>query len=410
MLVMTRTTRVAGFTLIEFMIAITLSLVVLAALTATFVANSRTRTEIERANDQIESGRFSLSTLSSDVELAGFLGQFNVNNAKSLAAPGAKPSPCLSDVAALNANLLIHLQGYDGDAPSAQISPAIPTTCISDVKAGTDVLAIRRAATCIGGTANCAMVTNAPYFQASLCSGGGELGSLVHSDWFRLDTNLANLNRTQRNCATAAVRRQFLTNIYFVANNDVAGDGIPTLKRAELGGDANGDGTADVNAGGRLFAITPVAHGIENMQIEYGIDTTASPGDGAPDVFTASPDIYNRTTPASPFANCSANNSLTLGCVQNWRDVMAIKVTLLARNTDVTKNQPVASNPCNWSGAKTGYYCDTKVYSLGLKADGTVKCAWDPDADGTCDPFLDAYKRHVYSTMVRLSNPAGRRE
>ena len=39
-----------GFTIIEFMIAMTLSLLVLAALTATFVANSRSRTEIEKAN------------------------------------------------------------------------------------------------------------------------------------------------------------------------------------------------------------------------------------------------------------------------------------------------------------------------------------------------------------------------
>lgn len=373
-----------GFTLVEFMIAITVSLLILAALTSTFVANSRARTEIERANDQIESGRFALSTLSSDLELAGFLSHLNLKNATTLTAPAAKPSPCLSDVPSLNLNLLMHIQGYDGDA--AAILPAIPPTCISDLKAGTDVLVVRRVATCVAGTANCATVTNAPYFQASLCAAGTQLGSTDSTDFYRLDTNLANLNRTQRNCTTPAVMRQYLTNIYFVANNDQAGDGIPTLKRAELGGDADGNGTADVNANGLLFAITPVAHGIQDIQFEYGIDTD---GDGAPDVYTASPDIYNPATPAAPFASCTANAS----CVTNWRNVTAVKINLLARNTNTSPDQ-----------------VDSKVYTLGLKADGAVKCAWDPGNTGTCAAFGDNYKRHVYQTSVRLNNPAGRRE
>lgn len=373
-----------GFTLVEFMIAITVSLLILAALTSTFVANSRARTEIERANDQIESGRFALSTLSSDLELAGFLSHLNLKNATTLTAPATKPSPCLSDVTSLNASLLVHIQGYDGDA--ATILPAIPTTCILDIMPGTDVLVIRRVATCVAGTANCATVTNAPYFHASLCAAGNQLGSTDSTDFYRLDTNLANLNRTQRDCTTAAVRRQYMTNIYFVASNDQAGDGIPTLKRAELGGDADGNGTADVNANGLLFAITPVAHGIQDIQFEYGIDTN---GDGAPDVYTASPDIYNPATPSSPFASCSANAS----CVANWRNVTAVKINLLARNTNTSPNQ-----------------VDSKVYTLGLKADGTVKCAWDPGNTGTCAAFGDKYKRHVYQTSVRLNNPAGRRE
>jgi type IV pilus assembly protein PilW len=41
-------------------------------------------------------------------------------------------------------------------------------------------------------------------------------------------------------------------------------------------------------------------------------------------------------------------------------------------------------------------HSDTKVYALGA---GTV-----------VGPFNDHFKRHAYTTVVRLMNPAGRRE
>src|SRR3546814_6299080 len=81
-----------------------------------------------------------------------------------------------------------------------------------------------------------------------------------------LDTTATNLNRTKRDCSTAASKRRFLVHIYFLANNDKPGDGIHTLKRAELG------------AAG--FTIVPLVEGIDALQFEFGIDTN---GDGNPD-------------------------------------------------------------------------------------------------------------------------------
>jgi len=67
---------------------------------------------------------------------------------------------------------------------------------------------------------------------------------------------------------------QYRTNIYFVANNDNANDGIPTLKRAELG------------LAGNSFSIVPLVEGVENLQIEYGLDTGV-PTTGTPAVYNA---------------------------------------------------------------------------------------------------------------------------
>ena len=335
--------RQRGFTIVEFMIAITLSMIVVAALTAAFIGNSKSRAVIEKANQQIESARYAMEAIKDDLELAGYWSHFNIRNA-GLGTPAALPNPCATAVADLTAALPVNVQGYDGGAS---------LTCISDRKANSDIVVIRRVATCVAGTTDCALISGAPYFQASLCNSGTELGAVSSAQHFRLDTDLTNLDRTQRDCVTAAERRRFLTHIYFVANNDSSGDSIPTLKRAELG------------AGG--FTTTSIAHGIESLQFNYGIDTS---GDGNPEAFNANPSTYN---------GCSGT-----ACVQNWVDVMSVKVFLLAREAEAT----------------TGHQ-DTKTYQMGQAADGSII---------TLGPFNDAFKRHVYQSVIRLQNPAVRRE
>jgi type IV pilus assembly protein PilW len=222
------------------------------------------------------------------------------------------------------------------------------------MRPGTDILVIRRASTCAVGDAGCdAYVAGATYIQASSCDSLTELASGNVATYYALDANTANLTLHQRDCTTAAPRHQFRTHIYFVANNDKAGDGIPTLKRAELA------------IGG--FTIVPLVEGIENLQIEYGLDTSV-PTTGAPAVFTADPDSYNGCAPAT--------------CVGYWRNTVAAKVAVLTRNTTAT-----------------GGYVDSKVYTLGLNAAGTVN---------TVGPFGDGYKRHTYESVVRLNNTSGR--
>lgn len=368
----------AGFTIIEFMIALTLSLLVLAALTGAFVANSRSRAEIERANQQMENGRFALQLLTDDLQLAGYLSHFNPFNASAtsaLALPGAKPNPCSTDLGVIDGGaLLLHVQGYD----SLTALDGDLDDCLSDFKAGTDIVVVRRVATCVKDSPNCTGPDGAPYFQASLCAGPNELGDADNDAkmFYKLDTDLGNLDRTQRDCTTPAEIRQYLTHIYFVANNDEPDDGIPTLKRAELG---------------PAFTIVPLVHGIENLQIEYGIDTdgagTPWTGDGMPNVFTASPDTYNRSGAA--YGSCAANAA---NCIRNWGDVMAIRLHILARNTSPSQD-----------------YTDTKAYTLGLNAAGNVNCARDTNNDGSCEAWNDNIKRHVYQTSVKLNNPAGRR-
>ena len=363
-----------GFSLIELMIAITLGLMIMAGLSAIFVKNSQARSEIERSNRQLESGRYAMALLSEDLRMAGFLAAFDpyeliikpnspplgAGTAPDPVTPAmaAMPDPCATSAADLNNSFFFHVQGIDNAA-------TIPT-CVSDVRAGSDILVVRRVSSCVAGPAleaGCdAPPAGVPFFQSSNCYQATELarqtGShLDYREHFRLNTDTGALDRRNLNCTVTADYRRFLTHIYFVANNNVGSDGIPTLKRAELGAGA--------------FSIVPLVEGIETVQFEYGIDKD---GDGRIDDFTADPNLYN---------GCAGGAA----CIGNWLRTYAVRINLLARNVEPSKG-----------------WADNKTYTLGLKADGTSNVF---PASGT--PSGDPYKRHAYNATVRLDNPQGRR-
>jgi type IV pilus assembly protein PilW len=293
-----------------------------------------------------------LQLLEDDLHNAGYLAEFNpspngVGATAPLATPTTKPNPCDTSVSGLNTAASVAVQGYDNGVNAP--------TCLSDLRAGTDILVVRRASSCAVGDAGCdAYIAGDPYFQASGCNDAAELASGNIAKYYVLDTNTAHIALHQKDCAAAAGWHQYRTQIYFVANDDKPGDGIPTLKRAEL------------DAG--VFTIVPLVDGVENMQIEYGLDT-AVPTTGAPAVFTADPDSYLGCAPAV--------------CMGYWRNTVAAKIYLLTRNTTTTQG-----------------YADSKVYTLGLKADGITP--------NTFGPFGDGYKRHTFVSEIRLNNPAGR--
>lgn len=323
-----------GFSLVELMVAITIGLLVIAGLVTLFVNNSNARNEIERANRQIESGRYAMELLTQDLRNAGYFAEFNP---QVLPLPAAVPNPCVvvvndpdPAIEDLNAVFPLHTQGIDN--VTADSTPA----CLSDVKLGTDILVIRRVATCVAGTVNCDKPVGVPYFQASTCNDANELAAGDKTKHYALDTDLAKLDRHKRDCiksppGTLADIHRYRTDIYFVANNNEAGDGVPTLKRAELGAGA--------------FTIARLVEGIDNMQIDFGLDPAAA-------------------TPA------------------DWQAVTNLKLHLLAKNFE-----------------RTAGFIDDKVYTLGLKPDG---------AANTVGPFNDAFKRHVFQSSVTLMNPAGR--
>lgn len=335
--------RMQGVSLIELMIGITLGMIIVAALAVLFANSSASRAELERSSRQIENGRFAMDLLAEDLRLAGFYGELSV---LSIPAPGALPDPCSVLPADWAAAIPVPLQGYDNGAS--------PPSCVpGTVQPGTDILVVRRVATCDAGVAGCAApVAGQPYLQAARCS--TQVPTVANS--YRLGAfGSTTFDRQLRDCATAANLRQYFVRIYFVSTNNGQGSAVPTLKRMELMG-----------TGG--FTEVPLVEGIEQLNFEYGIDTD---NDGQTNGYTADPNTYNP-------AGCVGCNALA-----NWMNVMAVRVNLLARNVEPTLG-----------------FTDVKTYTLGL--------------DATNNPVTyaprDNYKRHAYSTVVRLVNNSQRRE
>ena len=110
----------------------------------------------------------------------------------------------------------------------------------------------------------------------------------------------------------------------------------------------------DLNGGVvSMQSAQPVLEGIQSIKFEYGRDTDE----------TGSADVYD---------DCS-------GCTAaDWANVVSVNMHVLARNLETTAG-----------------HGENKTYVLGSTVLG---------------PFNDGFKRHVYSSYVRLVNVSGRRE
>ena len=320
--------RQTGLSLVELMISVTIGLLLLLGVSTLIAQQSSSRSEMEKSSRQIENGRYAMQLLHDDIQLAGFYDGYSAATGVATAIP---VDPCDTTTANLGWNAVtpqvpVAIFGYAGAATDPTL-----TTCLNNYQANTGVLVIRRASTVETDAA--LAVAGTTYLQVSKCD--------KDTAPFVLGTSGYTLFGTK--CTTLAKVRPYIVRIYYISRcsgnvcaNNIAVD-IPTLKMEEF-------------VGGTRSTV-PLVEGIQNMQLDYGIDTS---GDGAPDSYTT---------------------TLTAA---NAPNVMTIRAHLLARN-----NEP------------TGGHTDTKTYNLGGVAVG---------------PFGDQFKRHVYSQLVRAINPSGRRE
>lgn len=329
-----------GISLIELMVSITLGLLVLSGVLTAFFNQSAARNEVERTSRQIENGRYAVDLISTDLRLAGFFGEFN---AGVVAPPASMPvDVCSLAVPDWNSWLPFHVMGYDAAGFTS------PNCTLANLKPGSDVLIVRRARTCAAGVAGCqAAAAGMPYIQTSSCA------NEVASHRLGLEGS-ASFDLRKKDCSTLAEKRQYFTRIYYLSTDNGDGAVVPTLMRLELTGSG--------------WIAMPLVEGIEQFNIEYGIDTN---GDGAPDVYAANPSDY-------PKGACAGSCA-----VSNWINVVTARFHVLARNLDASPG-----------------YVDAKTYELGRDEDGNTM---------TVTPG-GAYRRHVYSALVRIANAAGRRE
>jgi type IV pilus assembly protein PilW len=333
--------RLLGVTMVEVLVAMTVALLVLGTVSTVFLSTSRNRGNLERSARLIENAQYAMNVLRDDITQAGYY--------DTLTTAGVNwriPDPCATAMSELGwsppgtAPPTAPVAMSNAPVPILGLRPADATpACTPDRKPGTAMLVLHY----VGPAATAPVsVGGAPYLQLSKCA--SDVANVQNLGVFstkRADFTLRNID-----CGTLADIKQYVVHTYYVASCDRCGiDTIPTLKRAELVGNE--------------IVVTPVAEGIENLQIEYGIDAN---NDGTPDRYLDAVDA-------------------TLGPgYASWANVMAVRLYLLVRATDT----------------ETGYQDTTKQFNLG-RAGYTAVAG-------------DAYKRTLLTSLVRPMGPAGQRE
>lgn len=391
----------AGFTLIELMISMVIGLLLVLAMVTLLINVSRNNSELSKTNRLIENGRFALQLLEADIAHAGFWGgyipQFDSLTVSGIPPdyPSAVPDPCLaytSWTAAIKTNLIgIPVQGYEIPATVPTPTLSVCASKITNPKANTDVLFVRHLEPCVPGATNCAALTdNDLYFQQARC-GTAAIPSLAYAFEKYVAANASTLFPLQnRDCATAAELRRFVSNLYYIRDYAVtAGDGLPTLMRSQFGVSSTLPEHQPAEA---------LIEGIEGFRIEYGVDNLSDNGtnivtgvdSGGTYDFRNKQDqaikwanLDNKTSPTNrgdgipdaAYVQCTTASPCTVAQLAN---TVAVRIYVLVRSEQTTPG-----------------YIDGKTYNLGST---------------TLGPFNDAYKRHLFTQTIRLNNISTRRE
>lgn len=382
--------------MVEMMIALTIGLVILAAMTSVFVNSSHSQMAAQNTGQQIENGRYAIDTLTQDLHLAGYFGEYSAYTDGT-----TLPDPCDKTVAGLQSAVTTNaypVQAFIALQTTSGIPTAVPdlstTSCgtylpAANLYPGSDILVVRHADTSnqtstTPGDDHLVQGTDATkngevYIQANQVAAEIQLGNgAVITATSKADGGTADIS--QRGGSPAAYINKYLVRIYFVAPcsrpngggsvctgaSDDNGSPIPTLKMLEL----------SLNSANALtFNVIPIAEGVEAMKLEFGIDNspatqnaaTGRVGDGVQDVW-----IPNSTT----------NQPGAL----DYPAAVAVRLFLITRDSQPTQN-----------------YTDTKLYPV----------ATGSGSNGTgiqYGPYNDKYKRHAYDTTIRLLNMSARRE
>jgi len=297
-----------GVSMLELLIGLALGLVVVATITSFFGPASDHRRNLENTGQMFDNATFAAELLSDEIRAAGFLGEMQSNAVAWQAA-----DPCALTPSSL---------GWSSSPPSAPLplvgigSADATPGCVSDRRAGTSMLTLRRLDFV---TVPVASLPAGIHLQVSTC------GADPAGKPFVVGSSAAAMDLRLRNCTDLAPARRVVVRTYFVECPGDCGAGtVPRLTRAEL----TPQGT---------IALTPLVDGIENLQFEYGFDTD---GDSLPDVYRIAP---------SGVAGSADND---------WSNVVAVRLYLIARSQN-----PVAG------------HVDAISFDLGLN--GTLAAAGD---------------------------------
>jgi type IV pilus assembly protein PilW len=342
-----------GFTLVELMVGIAVGLLIVAGLALLFANTSISRSELEKSSRMIESGRYATEILRDDIQMAGFFDVLGLPTGTTFNRVNPCDTGTLGFATGTPTTLPTPLFGYDNTWVNTLENAFCTGNYIATklkYRPATDVLVIRR----VSSTAMTpsAASTSSKYLQPTACSKDSTSTPFVVANG-----KSASFTLRDKDCSSKRNVRQLVSRAYYISDcNDCTNsqDTTPTLKMLEL-------------QGGALVEVALV-EGIENMQLEYSLDTN---NDGIADVTNVKAGSIVDDCTATPTGYC-------------WANVMAVDIYLVARNTEQTIG-----------------VTDTRTYTTGTATADTDKSITTAD---------QKFKRHVFTVTARASNIAIQRE
>lgn len=311
-----------GFSLVELMVAVTISLILLAGVVQIY-SSSKQAYRIGDASARVqENARFAVDHLTKDIRMAGYLGcgtdgtrvANTLNNASTswmlnFQSPligydgGNSTFPTLSKTPLANTDAIVVLQGDTDD--SFVVTKHKPNSAViqlsgkHNIKQG-EILIISDCSQKAGifqmsNVNNNNTISVVGHNQGNATTPGNCTKSLVALTPYADCSDQVNISPVTYGAGSMLMRMK--SSIYYLASNP---DGIPSLYRESL---ISGSGTGTAVA----TNTQELVEGVQDMQIQYGHDTD---GDGIPNQYQAAHNIG----------------------AGNWSDVVAVRIQLLLRS------------------------------------------------------------------------------
>ena len=329
----------AGFSLIEMLVAMLIGLIIMSGVMQIYVSTRDTQRGSEDQLEMLGNARFAIEAIAYDLRHANVWGRHNngplVQCQKStatsaLTCPPGHEMPVATADCASEEYINVERPVFADDNNNLYSG-----TCATEsYKAGTDILTVRYADTNQLETAD--LASGMAYLRTSLNGGmlfvgdgSGTLpvvGSMV-PDW---DNDIKSSNHL------------LVSRAYYVSDySDVAGDGLPSLRRSDL-------------LAGPEMVSDVLLTGVEDFQLEFGVDigTNGVKGD--------------RDGQVDSYVKASS--------VCNWAlDVVAVRIWLLMRSEHTDRS------------------------GIGSAQTFTI-------AGNTVSTPNDGYRRYLVSSVVKLRN------
>lgn len=264
-----------GFSLVEVMISLALGVVILMLIVQLFINTKNNHAQNDRVSETLESGRYALRQLATDLKETGYLGGVmdptTITQDPTVPPLGTDCGP--AGVAGWAYDLTTYLQ-FDVNATTNQNYTCIANLYVPPTFAN-DILAIKRVATTpltTDPTAPAALTNDTVYLRSDYSR-----ACLWYYDQAKSTKPLS----TSCPAPGATVNDwQYSVNVYYIRSYyQNATDNTPTFCRESLGPDPN-------NNGAPTMQNVCLAPGVERFHVMFGIDID---GDGTANEYISNP-------------------------------------------------------------------------------------------------------------------------